>query len=491
MGTVVEVTHVQLGASFALKFLHHDAAANPGLTERFFREARAAGALKSEHVCRVFDVGVFDGKPYLVMERLEGTDLARVLRRRGRLAVPEACDVVIQACAGIAEAHAAQIVHRDLKPGNLFLTERADGTPLVKVLDFGIAKSTQEGDQELTGTHTILGSPSYMSLEQLRSSKLVDRRSDIWSLGVILFELVAGRRPFSGDGIADLALKIAMEPTPRLPDGPAVLDDVIARCLARDPAQRYPEAAALALALAPLASDRGRALAAGIARTTRQPTAPAVPPSSPHAVQLISAPAWGAAEVSPTVPPTMPPTGVSPAVPPLGAPPTVTTLSSGAMETVPRPDRGSGLARTRRIGMIAAIVGVAMIGIAIIGGVSGGGGGNGDDAKAGSAEPRKPLGMSTEDAAAAAAELPRPPPPAVPSDAETFTPTIPDRPSTPAGAAAAAAAEPTLEPEVAPAPPTTTPPPAAAPPPAKKPPPRTPPRRPAPPTTDDLSKSRI
>ena len=249
MGTVVEVKHVQLGTAFALKFLHRGVIGHAAMTERFFREARATAALKSEHVCRVFDVDTFDGVPYLVMERLDGTDLARLLRRAGRLSPPDVCSYLIQTCAGVAEAHAAQIIHRDLKPGNLFLTTRSDGSPLIKVLDFGIAKAPQDADHELTGTNTVLGSPSYMSLEQLRSSKLVDTRSDIWSLGVILFELVSGRRPFVGDGVADLAVKIALEPTPRLPDGPRELDIVIERCMAREPAQRYQTVAELALAL--------------------------------------------------------------------------------------------------------------------------------------------------------------------------------------------------------------------------------------------------
>src|SRR5689334_13208977 len=310
MGTVVEVTHAQLGTPFALKFLHQSVAGNAALTERFLREARATAALRSEHVCRVFDFGSFEGVPYLVMERLEGTDLARLLRRVRRVPPHDVCGYLIQACAGIAEAHAAQIVHRDLKPGNLFLTARPDGTPLVKVLDFGIAKAPQDAEHDLTGTHAVLGSPSYMSLEQLRSSKQVDARSDIWSLGVILFELISGRRPFVGEGVGDLAVKIALEPPPRLPDGPRELDDVIARCLAREPAQRYQSVAELALALAPYATDAERSLALGLARADRSSRPSDAPfagsrPSSHHA-----AVAYG---------------------------PATTMHSAGAIETAPRP----------------------------------------------------------------------------------------------------------------------------------------------------------
>src|SRR6187402_737945 len=157
MGMVVEARHVQLGTLFALKFLYSSILANVSLMERFLREARATAALKSEHVCRVFDVGTFDGTPFIVMERLEGVDLAKLLRQAVRISLPEACDYLIQACAGVAEAHAAKIVHRDLKPGNLFVTERADGTPLIKILDFGIAKVPHDDSLELTGTFTVLG----------------------------------------------------------------------------------------------------------------------------------------------------------------------------------------------------------------------------------------------------------------------------------------------------------------------------------------------
>ncbi|HEX3481318.1 MAG TPA: serine/threonine-protein kinase [Kofleriaceae bacterium] len=248
MGTVVEARHVQLGTVVALKLLHD---ATEHATTRFFREARATAILRSDHVCRIYDVGTFDGVPYLAMERLEGADLGKLRRSRGRIPVREACDYVRQACQGLAEAHAAQIVHRDLKPSNLFLTARPDGTPLIKLLDFGIAKVPRQDDADLTGTNMVLGSPPYMSLEQLRASKSVDPRSDIWSLGVILFELVTGQRPFAGESIADVALTLAVAPIPRLPEGPEALDPVIARCLARDPAQRYQGVAELADALAP------------------------------------------------------------------------------------------------------------------------------------------------------------------------------------------------------------------------------------------------
>ncbi|HWO24546.1 MAG TPA: serine/threonine-protein kinase [Kofleriaceae bacterium] len=295
MGMVIEAKHVRLGTRVALKFLHRSILGNETVPERFLREARATAGMRSEHVCRVFDVGEFDGTPYLVMELLEGTDLEKVLRRETRLPPQIACNYLIQACAGISEAHAAQIVHRDLKPGNLFLVNRPDGGQLLKVLDFGIAKAPQESELGLTGTNAILGSPAYMSLEQLRSSRLVDTRSDIWSLGVILYELVAGCRPFNGQGVADLALRIAMEEMPKLPENltfpeitsPGVtsgkgasgkaarvreaLDAIIAKCLDRDPDRRYQSVAELALALVPFAEEPERRIASSLGRVSNRP----------------------------------------------------------------------------------------------------------------------------------------------------------------------------------------------------------------------------
>ena len=193
MGVVAAATHVQLHQQVALKFLLPDLAANPHVVERFIREARASAALRSEHVCRVSDVGTMEnGSPYLVMELLEGTDLARLITTQGPLSVECAAEYVLQACIGIAEAHHLGVVHRDLKPANLFLAQTPDGATVVKVLDFGIAKAqgADTGDFSLTKTSSVLGSPGYMSPEQLKSSRDVDHRRRIWSLGVVLFGLV-------------------------------------------------------------------------------------------------------------------------------------------------------------------------------------------------------------------------------------------------------------------------------------------------------------
>ncbi len=254
MGVVVEATHLQLESKVALKFLDEAMTTEPTAVARFTREARAAAQLKSEHICRVIDFGVEGRMPYIVMELLTGTDLARLGQVR-KLDVPTAALYIKQACLGLAEAHAAQIIHRDLKPSNLFLTRRADGSPLIKVVDFGVAKAPAGTDDvALTGTSHVVGSPGFMSPEQFRSSKSVDGRTDVWSLGVILYKLVSGTLPFKGEGFAEFALSITRDPTPSLRDVPPASDAIVARCLQKDVGKRYPDVNALAEALAPYAA---------------------------------------------------------------------------------------------------------------------------------------------------------------------------------------------------------------------------------------------
>jgi tRNA A-37 threonylcarbamoyl transferase component Bud32 len=268
MGMVVAATHLHLKEQVALKFLLPEVLTNYEVVQRFLREAQAAVRLKGEHVARVIDVGSLpDGVPYIVMEYLHGSDLSGQLARRGTLPPAETVDYVLQACEALAEAHALGIVHRDLKPANLFLTRRPDGSTLVKVLDFGISKAPVAVESELTRTHAVMGTPSYMSPEQMRSSRDVDGRSDIWSLGVVLYECLSGRRPFESETFSGLCFQVAIDPIPPLRVAlPRGLDAAVYRCLEKDPTARFESVADLAAALAPYAGN-ARAAAQVVERT--------------------------------------------------------------------------------------------------------------------------------------------------------------------------------------------------------------------------------
>jgi serine/threonine-protein kinase len=256
MGVVVAATHLELGQLVAMKFVLNEGLSRPDVVQRFIREARAAVRIRGQHVARVLDVGrMQSGAPYIVMEYLEGRDL----EREGPLPIDQAVDYLIQACDAMAEAHRLGIVHRDLKPANLFLATQPDGSALVKVLDFGISKSNLDVGSVggLTSAGQLMGSPLYMSPEQMRSAKDVDLRSDIWSLGAVLFEFLAGKPPFYGDSVPGLIASILSDPPASLAelrrDAPPELVSVVMRCLEKDPALRFPDVAQLALALGPFA----------------------------------------------------------------------------------------------------------------------------------------------------------------------------------------------------------------------------------------------
>ncbi len=270
MGVVMAAEHVGLGRKVALKFL----VPGQGVEfARFAREARAAARIESEHVARVNDVGALEsGVAYMVMERLEGEDVGAHARRASPLPVAEAVHYALQACDAIAAAHAAHVIHRDLKPSNLFLARCADGTRLIKVLDFGISKLAEGGDDavNLTRTGAFLGSPRYMSPEQARNPKAVDARTDVWGLGAVLYELLAGAPMFDVEPLPALCMAVVNEPAPplraRRPDAPAELEAIVLRCAEKDPARRFPSAVDLALALAPFAPPEAAPLVAQIAR---------------------------------------------------------------------------------------------------------------------------------------------------------------------------------------------------------------------------------
>ena len=268
MGFVVAAHHIDLDEKVALKFLRPEALANQELVARFAREARASVRIKSEYVARVFDVGTLpDGEPFIVMEHLDGKDLGAVLRDQGALPAKVAIEYVLQACEALASAHANGIVHRDVKPENLFLASRAQGMAIIKVLDFGISKvaltgSAIESRFPLVRTMMPMGSPVYMSPEQIRASNEIDARTDIWSLGCLLYEMLTGHAAFDAPSLTQIAAMILeQEPAPiheRCPGISPTLAAVVARCLAKDPNARFANVAELAIALYPHGPRRGR-----------------------------------------------------------------------------------------------------------------------------------------------------------------------------------------------------------------------------------------
>jgi serine/threonine-protein kinase len=305
MGVVLEAHHLQLELPVAIKFLLREAAGMPGAASRFLREARAASRIRSEHVARVLDIDALgDGTPYYVMEFLIGQDLHQLVRMRGALPVSEAIDYVLQVCEALAEAHALGIVHRDLKPSNLFLTRRLDGTPLVKLLDFGIAKAPESqswSEGSLTMTRGTLGSPMYMSPEQLRDTSSVDQRCDIWALGVILYELITARHPFLAASAASVGAMIATASAAPLDEffdePPSGLELVLQKCMAKDPSARFASVGDLAVALRPYSADRSRASLERIASvasfTADSATVHATPSPSAPPPPLTSGPRSG------------------------------------------------------------------------------------------------------------------------------------------------------------------------------------------------------
>jgi serine/threonine-protein kinase len=293
MGVVVAAVQLALNRRVALKFLLPGAKSNQEHEDRFLREARIAAMLRSQHVAAVLDVGVLEtGSPFIVMEFLDGSDLASVLEKSGPLPIEDAVTYVLQVCEALAEAHAAGIVHRDLKPANLFLTRTPNGSPCVKVCDFGISKLTG-AEMDLTRTGQMMGSPLYMSPEAIGSGKHVDARGDIWALGVILYELLAGQPPFTASEMMHLFKRIMMEPPRPIeevrPGVPAGLWAAIVRALEKERDRRWPGAREFAAAIAPYAKPcPAEVLPAPVAVTAAVASAPAaVAPRTPAPTRAV------------------------------------------------------------------------------------------------------------------------------------------------------------------------------------------------------------
>jgi serine/threonine protein kinase len=274
-GRIFAARHVELDQRVALKVMKDEVRKVPGAVKRFLREARTVARMRSEHVARVLDIGTMDtGAPYIALEYLEGADLASVLEESHTLPPRDVVDFVLQACHAVAEAHAMGVIHRDLKPANLFLTRSVDGTPLIKVLDFGIATmrpdhAASSASPRLTKTNGLLGSPEYMSPEQIAAPRTVDARADVWSLGVILFELMSGRLPFQGTSAVALCVEVTYGAAPSLrahaPSVPEDLSRVVERCLAKSPPHRFADVAELAAALVPHGGPQAAVLGLKIA----------------------------------------------------------------------------------------------------------------------------------------------------------------------------------------------------------------------------------
>jgi serine/threonine-protein kinase len=389
MGVVVAAHHLGLNEKVALKFLLPSLLGNAEVVERFAREARAAVRIKSEHVARVSDVGTLEnGAPYMVMEFLEGEDLSSWLQRRGPLPVDLAVDFLLQACVAVADAHALGIVHRDLKPANLFCARRSDGQFVIKVLDFGISKITQlwdtGGGHAMTQTTSVMGSPFYMSPEQMQSSRDVDTLTDIWALGVTLYELLTGARPFAGESYAQLAIRVATAPFAPVRtlrrDVPEALEPVLLRCLEKDKRLRFPNVGELAIALGPFASVHsqpslervvGIMRASGLASPGLYPQTAVAPPWPP----------------SPPSPP-QPPANVGAALtPPSGGRPSIGTTPPTA-NTANTASPASAAPSAWRLGAVvgtAVLLGAASIVAGFV--VKRGGGGGGPTVAVGTVPP--------------------------------------------------------------------------------------------------------
>lgn len=364
MGVVLAARHLDLNQAVAIKVLLPSAATNAEATTRFLREGRSAAQLTSPHVAKVHDTGRLPtGEPYLVMELLHGQDLRVHLAEVGRVPLAQATEWILQAAHALAEAHAHSIIHRDVKPANLFLAETSTGQQL-KVLDFGISKQI-DSVEALTNTMSAVGTPRYMSPEQMRSPRFADARGDVWSLGIVLYELTTGQPPFQGESITALCFDV-MERTPAPPSSlnpslPPAFDAFMDRCLEKDPSERFQSMQALAVAL--------RAIVPGSQNTAlfnvgslRAPASVPVPGLTPIPTVPTPDPASSTRVDAPTALLPHPPTvtfplahHVLPEVPPHE------TMQSWNTSTVPaHPEKGSVARKSQRLRLIALGIGIGL-----------------------------------------------------------------------------------------------------------------------------------
>ncbi len=296
MGAVLEAEHLGLGSRVAVKVMLPSLADDAALVERFLREARSTARISSDHVAKVLDVAsLADGTPYLVMELLHGENMGAYIDR-GAATDAESYLLLLQVCDGLAHAHAAGLVHRDLKPENVFIVRRRSGEPCAKILDFGIAKDVAQG-ASMTQTSEAFGSPSYMSPEQIKSSRSVDARSDVWALGVVAFELFSKNLPFPGRTVFEVGARVIGEPPLSLaslrPDLPAPVVAAVMACLEKAPESRTPDVACFAEAIAPFVPG-GPGFVAGVreALMSSRPSPPRapLPPSETESVARAATP---------------------------------------------------------------------------------------------------------------------------------------------------------------------------------------------------------
>ncbi|WXB17450.1 protein kinase [Pendulispora albinea] len=375
MGSVWEARHETLGLRVAIKFIEKEYADSKEARSRFDNEAKAAAKIQSKHLIKIFDHGVTpDGKPYIVMELLEGEPLDKRLERLGRMPLQDVARILHQVSRGLTRAHSEHIIHRDLKPENIFLTQSTDDDEEVaKVLDFGIAKirSTDQTLSNSTKTGAVLGTPYYMSPEQARGLRDIDHRTDVWSLGVIVFKCVTGVLPFEGESLGDLLVKICTAPLPVpshvLPGLPQSFDAWFARTLDREPARRFANVAEMADALAylsgvsvrrnPSSGASGRELDPAFRSSPSFPgDRPQTVPSAPPAAQAFTPPYPQHHTPAHATPPNYgvqtPGPGATAAVPYASARPNVT--ATGLAASTPRGGKSSSV--TLVLGIVVGVV---------------------------------------------------------------------------------------------------------------------------------------